>query len=83
MDFDWNWRKWSTYFDRAYHAVNFEFHDGHNQMDVRKVMKDLCIYVSDGVHGWIWTICRFPQCLGEVWAIFGSSKRLQFGRCCS
>ena len=41
MKCDANWKKWTTYLDKAHYAVNFEQHDGYIQKDIREVMRDL------------------------------------------
>ena len=76
----WN-RSGMTYFDRQHGTVNSEPHDGYDRMDMREVMKDLRLSTYDGMNSCIRIICKFQQCLGVVWIIFGASKTLWFGRC--
>ena len=49
MNYDCNGRERIKCDERARHAVNFDTHDGHIPMDVQKVMKDLCMWISDGM----------------------------------
>ena len=49
MKCDANWRKWTTYLDEARYAVNLEQHGGHIQKDIPEVMRDLCLWIPDGI----------------------------------
>ena len=81
MNYDCNGRERIKCDERARHAVNFDTHDEHIPKDVRGFMKDLCIWTSDGMDGWIGTICRTLKCLSVICTLFGSSKMQQFARC--